>query len=82
MSCTVSVSKLQAETPKILRETAERGFTSVTRHGEMVAILLSRDRLESILETIELQQNRELMELVRLDKAGKLKYLPFDEDKD
>jgi len=82
MSYTVSVSELQAQTPKILRETAERGYTSVTRHGEMVAVLLSRDRLEAILETMELQKNPELMEIIKRDKAGKLKYVPFDENED
>lgn len=82
MSYTVSVSELQANTPKILRQTEVRGYTSVTRHGEMVAVLLSKDRLEAILETIELQKNRKLMDLVKKDKAGTLRFTPFDEDED
>ena len=82
MSYTVSVSQLQAQAPKILRQTQERGYTSVTRHGEMVAILLSKERLEAILETIELQRNPELMALVKKDKAGRLKFTRLDERED
>jgi len=37
--------------------------------------------MESILETMELQKNPQLMELVKADKAGKISYTDFsDED--
>jgi len=46
-----------------------------------VAFLVSREVMESILETMELQKNSTLMKLVRDFKAGKVKFTKVpDED--
>jgi hypothetical protein len=65
---------LAASVPKAVRETEELGVRGITRNGKAVAFLVSRAVMESILETMELQKNDELMRLVRADRAGKVAF--------
>ena len=51
MNSTVTISELQAQTPRIVRETERRGMTAVTRHGRIAAFLISKDRVEAMIET-------------------------------
>jgi PHD/YefM family antitoxin component YafN of YafNO toxin-antitoxin module len=77
----VSISQLQADTSGIVKETEREGVRAVARNGKIVAFLVSRDRLESLLESLELQKNKKLMAAVRADRSGKAKAAPFrDED--
>jgi PHD/YefM family antitoxin component YafN of YafNO toxin-antitoxin module len=77
----VSISQLQADTSGIVKETEREGIRAVARNGKVVVFLVSRDRLESLLETMELQKNSALMATVKADRAGKLKARRFrDED--
>lgn len=62
--------------PRVVRDAEAAGIQGVTRHGKAVIYLVSRAYMESILETMELLQNKEFMALVRRDKAGKVKYKP------
>ena len=70
----LTITELAASVPKAVRETEELGVRGITRNGKAVAFLISRDVMESILETIELQKNSKLMALVKADKAGKVAY--------
>lgn len=77
----LTISQLSASVPKAVRETEDYGVRGITRSGKAVAFLVSREVMESILETMELQKNPALMELVRQDRAGKVKYTRVpDED--
>ena len=77
----LTISQLSASVPKAVRETEEFGVRGITRSGKAVAFLVSREVMESILETMELQKNPTLMELVKQDRAGKVKYARIpDED--
>lgn len=77
----VSISQLQADTSGIIKDAEREGIRAVSRNGRVVVFLVSRDRLESLLESLELQKNKKLMAAVRADRAGKVKALPFrDED--
>ena len=57
------------------------GVRGITRNGKAVAFLVSRDVMESILETMELQQNTRLMALVKADKAGKLGFTKVPDER-
>jgi PHD/YefM family antitoxin component YafN of YafNO toxin-antitoxin module len=70
----LTVTQLAASVPKAVRETEKLGVRGITRNGKAVAFLISRDVMESILETMELQKNSELMRLVRADRAGKIAF--------
>ncbi len=77
----LTITQLATGAPKAIRETEKMGIRGITRNGKSVAFLVSRSMMESILETMELQKNPELMKLVKADKAGKVTYTDFvDED--
>ncbi len=68
----LTITQLAASVPKAVRDTEAFGVRGITRNGKAVAFLVSRGVMESILETMELQKNSELMKLVRADRAGKI----------
>lgn len=82
MKTTYTVTQAQAKLPTVLRECADHTIT-ITKRDEPVAYVISRDKLESLLETMEILANPKAMEAIRKDRAGKLKYYPLsslDED--
>ena len=76
----LTITELAASVPKAVRETERLGVRGITRNGKAVAFLVSRDVMESILETMELQKNSELMRLVKADKAGKVTFTRVPDD--
>ena len=76
----LTISQLASSAPKAIRETEEVGVRGITRNGKAVAFLVSRDVMESILETMGLQKNRELMALVKADKAGRIKFTTLTDE--
>jgi len=82
MKNTYSVAKAQANFTRILKE-AEKYPISITRHDETVAFILSRERMDAIVETLEIMANPDAMKAIREHQAGKTKLLPLsslDED--
>ena len=82
MKNTYSVAKAQANFTRILKE-AEKHPVSITRHDETVAFILSRDRMDAIVETLEIMADPDAMKAIRAHQAGKAKFLPLsvlDED--
>jgi PHD/YefM family antitoxin component YafN of YafNO toxin-antitoxin module len=72
-----SVEQAQVELPRILRETEEQ--TVVINHrGKAVGYLLSPERFEAMLETMDIMSNPAAMEAIRDHKSGKTKFLPLD----
>lgn len=56
---------------------------SLRQDNETVAFLVPRDRMEALLETMEILANPEAIKAIRRDRSGKAKYLPLsvlDED--
>ena len=83
MSSTYSVSEAQTNLPRLLKDANEEGSIAITRHAETVAYLVSRERMEAIVETLDLLANPQAMRAVRDYEAGKTKFLPLsalDED--
>ena len=77
----LTISELSMAAPRAIRETEQMGVRGITRNGKAVAFLVSRDVMESILETMELQQNTRLMALVKADKAGKLGFTKVPDER-
>jgi prevent-host-death family protein len=75
MPSTYSVTEAQAGLPSILREAEDKTVT-ITRRERVVGYILSPERYEAILETIELLANPEAMEAVRQYRAGRLRMRP------
>jgi antitoxin YefM len=77
MAITYSVTEAQAGLPSILRQ-AEDQPVIITRRDKTVGYILSPERFEAMLETMEIMANPEAMDAIWNYKAGKTKFLPLD----
>jgi prevent-host-death family protein len=74
---TYSITSAQANLPKVVRECA-KGLITITKRDEAVAYVVSRERMETLLETMEILANPKAMEAIRKDREGKTKYYPLE----
>jgi len=75
-----TVTKAQRSFPELCRS---KETVSVTRHGEVVAFVVPRHKMEALLEQMEILGNPEAMRAIRQAKRGKGKFHPLsvlDED--
>ncbi|HEX4665132.1 MAG TPA: type II toxin-antitoxin system prevent-host-death family antitoxin [Chthoniobacterales bacterium] len=77
MDSTYSVTQAQTNLPRLIKEAAAEGSIAITRHEETVAYLVSRGRMDAIMETLELLGNPKAMNALRAYEAGKMKFLPL-----
>jgi antitoxin YefM len=78
MNSTYSISQAQSQFPGLVRETADGGAIAITRHDETVAYVLSRERTEAIVETMELLANPAAMRVIRDYQKGRMKFNPIE----
>ena len=76
MATTYSITEAQAKFPAVVREAAEHPVV-ITRRDKVVGYLLSPERFEAILETMEILANPEAMKAIRDVEEGKTKYHPI-----
>ena len=72
---TVNVTEAQANLPRLLK----RDSFAISRHGKVVGVYLSKDRIEAMIETMELLGDESFMAALREYKSGKMKFKDFDE---
>lgn len=80
MKTTLNIAEAQARLPRLVRA---KQTVSLRQADETVAFLVPRDRMEALLETMEIMANPEAMRAIRRDRSGKGRYLPLsvlDED--
>ena len=80
MKTTFDIAEAQARLPKLVRA---KQTLSLRQDNETVAFLVPRDRMEALLETMEILANPQAMRAIRRDQSGKARYLPLsalDED--
>ena len=80
MKTMFDIAEAQARLPKLVRA---RQTVSLRQGDETVAFLVPRERMEALLETMELLANPQAMRAIRRDRSGKGRYLPLsalDED--
>ena len=75
MSSTYSVAEAQAQLPALLRK-VENDLIVITRRDKTVAYLVSAQRMEAIVETLEVMADPEAMKALQRARAGKGKYYP------
>lgn len=68
-----SITDLQREGPAIVRRAEAKGSVSLARNGRTVAYIISRNRMEAIIETLEILGNREAMKAISDYQAGSVK---------
>ncbi len=77
MDSTYSVTQAQTNLPRLIKEAADAGSIAITRHDKTVAYLVSRERMDAILETLEVLGNPAAMKAIRDYEQGKTKFLPL-----
>ena len=80
MKTTLSVTEAQK---KLLRLVDSKETITLRKREETVAFIVPRERMESLLETMEIMSNPAAMRAIRRDQSGKGKYVPLsvlDED--
>jgi prevent-host-death family protein len=76
MATTYSVTEAQAKFPALVRESADHPIT-ITRHDKVVGYLLSPERMDAIMETLEILGNPKAMKAIRDYEAGKTTFHPL-----
>jgi len=76
MKNTYNVARAQANFTRLLKQ-AEHQPIAITRHDQTVAYILSANRMEAIIETLEIMGNPDAMEAIRAHQAGKTKFVPL-----
>jgi len=74
MKTTYSISRAQSNLPHLVRESADCGTIAITRHDETVAYVVSRDRMEAMVETMEILAAPDAMRELRKYEAGKTRF--------
>ena len=77
MESTYSVTQAQTNLPRLIKEAAAEGSIAITRHEETVAYLISRGRMDAIVETLDLLGNSAAMKALRDYEQGKTKFFPL-----
>ncbi|RRJ97505.1 type II toxin-antitoxin system Phd/YefM family antitoxin [Opitutaceae bacterium TAV4] len=76
MQTTYSVTEAQANLPRIMKQ-AEDEIVTIERHGKVTAYVLGRERMEAIVETMELLASQDFMRTLKKYRAGTLKMKPL-----
>lgn len=80
MNSTVSITELQDQAPRVVKRAEKNGSVAVCRHGHTVAFVVSRERMEAILETVETLADAKLMKSIRDYESGTVRPRPFNPD--
>jgi prevent-host-death family protein len=78
---TYTIARGQSQFAQLVRDAEKGGIAVVTRHEKPVAYLVSAERLASLMETRELLTNPDFRRILKADRAGTLKFKPFDPSK-
>lgn len=68
---TLSISEVGRNPSAAVRLAAKNGSVPVCKNGRTVAVLMSKARLEAIMDQIEILSNPKAMAAIRRAKAGK-----------
>ena len=74
MKTAVSVSKARAQFPSLLKKVAAGDTIAICKDDVAFAYIVSRDRWEAILETMEIMANPKAMKAIRDYEAGRTKF--------
>jgi prevent-host-death family protein len=70
MKTTVTTTEAQASLPKLLRQLPRQKSVTITNHGRIAGFLVSKDRMEAIIETMEILANGKAMKSIRDFERG------------
>ena len=73
MKSTVTTTEAQATLPRLLKQLRKQMAVTITNHGRVAGFLVSKERMEAIIETMEVLGNAEAMKAIRDFESGKSK---------
>jgi antitoxin YefM len=79
MAETFTVSEAQANLPRLVKQDA----FAISRHGKIVGVYLSKDRIEAMIETMELLGDKKFVKALNDFESGRMKFkdlADLDED--
>lgn len=76
MSSTYSISEAQAQFPAVVRASQDRPIT-ITKRDKVVGYLLSPERMESIIESMEILANPQAVKAIADYQKGRTRFLPI-----
>jgi len=65
MKTTVTTTEAQANLPRLLRQPPAKKSLTITSHGRIAGFLVSKDRMEAIIEAMEILANPKAMKAIR-----------------
>jgi len=71
----VNVTEAQAR----LNQLIDQDSFAISRHGKIVGVYLSRDRIEALIETMELLSNPEFLKALKAYRTGRMKLYDIEE---
>lgn len=77
MAPTYSVTEAQSQLPGLIKKAEKGEPVRIRRRDETVALLVSRERMEAIVETMEVLANPEAIRAITAHRAGRTKFLPL-----
>lgn len=77
MSTTVSARRAGEKFPDLLRQVEQGDTIAISRRDETVAFLISRARLEALVETVEILRHADAMEAIERHSAGTSRMHPL-----
>ena len=79
MKRSYSIAAGQKSFPEVVSASEKGEPIAIERHGETVAYVISKDRFDAVLETMELLSNREFVRTLRTYEAGKTKWTKLED---
>lgn len=76
MPAAYTLTQAQKKLPALVRESRKRAIP-LTKDEKVVGFLLSKERMESLLETVEIMQDKKAMKAIREYEAGKTQFHPL-----
>jgi prevent-host-death family protein len=73
MKSTVTTTEAQANLPRLLKQLPKQKSVTITNHGRIAGFLVSKERMEAIIETMEVLANPAAMKAIRDYEAGTVK---------
>ena len=74
MKTSYSIAAGQKNFPEVVAASEKGEPIPIERHGETVAYVISKDRFDAVLETMELLSNQEFVDTLRTYDAGETKW--------
>lgn len=74
---TYSVTQAQSQLPRLIREAESGRPVGISRRDETVAYIVSKERLEAMVETMELLSSPAARKGIEDHRAGRTKFVPL-----